>query len=230
MLREISIEFLATLNIFIGGQKYPSRHAMTELFHNLTMQALDVENKKVDTNFEGVTNLFDSIKEKLRSNKALMADKNSYTFSEYSPPLFEVVKDRNQEFEEDVVRNKLSGVRVPYSNDTSYMTFPNTLQEIRKDSREREESRKRLSEIMSTCSKTITEFDARKEFLSEMAKIENADIAIDTISNLSVVGSITPQTSDDRAVEEGNIEILSRLDTPRTIITETKEQKKRCCL
>ena len=31
-----------------------------------------------------------------------MADKKPYTFSEYSPPLFEVVKDRNQEFKEDV--------------------------------------------------------------------------------------------------------------------------------
>ena len=40
-----SVQFLAALNIFIGGQKYPSRYAMTELFHNLTMQALDIENK-----------------------------------------------------------------------------------------------------------------------------------------------------------------------------------------
>ena len=79
-----------------------------------------------------------------------MADKKPYTFPEYSPPLFEVVKDRNQEFKEDVIRSKLSGVRVPYPKDTSYMTFPNTQQEIEKDSREREESRKRLSEIMNT--------------------------------------------------------------------------------
>ena len=220
-----SVQFLAALNIFIGGQKYPSRYAMTELFHSLTLQALDVENKKVDTNFEGIIKLCDSIKEKLRSNKALTADKKPYTFSECSPPLFKVVKDRKQEFEEDVVRNKLSGVRVPYPKDTSYMTFPNTPQEIEKDSREREESRKRVSEIMNTYSKIITEFDARKEFLSEVAKIENADIAIDTISNLTVVGSSTPQTCADRAVEEGNIKILSRLDTPRTIGAEKKEQK-----
>ena len=145
-------------------------------------------------------------------------------FSKCSPPLFEVFKDRNQEFEEDVVRSKLSGVQLPYSIDTSYMTFPNTPQEIRQDSSEREESRKRLLEIMNTYSKTITEFDARKEFLSEVAKIENADIAIDNISNLSVVDSSTPQTNADRAVEEDNIKILSRLYTPRTISAETKEQ------
>ena len=58
-----------------------------------------------------------------------------------------------------------------------------------------------------------------------MAKFENADIAIDTISNLSVVGSSIPQTSADTAVEEGNIEIFLRLDTPRNIAGETKEQK-----
>ena len=102
------------------------------------------------------------------------------------------------------------------------MTFPNTPQEIETDSREKEESRKRLSEIMSTYNETITEFDARKEFLSEGAKIESADIAIDTISDLSAIGASTPRAS---AVEEGNVEILSRLETPRTIVNEIKEQK-----
>ena len=157
---------------------------MTELFHNLTMQVLDVKNKKVNTNFDSITELCDSIKEKLRSNKALTSNKNPYTFSEYTPPQFEVVRDRNQEFEDE-----LSGARVPYPKDTSYMTFPNTPQEVERDSREREESRKRLSEIMSTYNKTVTEFDARKEFLSEEAKIQNADIAIDAICNLSTVGT-----------------------------------------
>ena len=165
-----SVQFLAVLNIFIGGQKYTSRHAMTELFHNLTMQVLDVENKKVNTNFDSITELCDSIKEKLRSNKALMSDKKPYTFSEYTPTQFEPVRDRNQLFEGDVVRNKLSSTQIPYPRDTSYMTFPDMPQEIERDSREREESRKRLSEIMSTYNETITEFDARKEFLSEVAK------------------------------------------------------------
>ena len=32
-----SVQFSAAVNIFVGGQKYPSRHAMTELFHNLMM-------------------------------------------------------------------------------------------------------------------------------------------------------------------------------------------------
>ena len=69
------MQFLVAVNIFIVGQKYPSRHAMTELFHNLTMQTLDLENKKVDTNFEGITKLCESIEKNLRSNKVLMADK-----------------------------------------------------------------------------------------------------------------------------------------------------------
>ena len=75
---------------------------------------------------------------------------------------------------------------------------------------------------MGTYNETITEFDVRKEFLSEVAKTESADIAIDAISDLSAVDVSTPRAS---AVEEGNIEILSRLDTPRTMAAETKEQK-----
>ena len=141
-----------------------------------------------------------------------MSYKKPYTFSEYSPPQFEPVRDRNQQFEDDVIRNKLSGTQVPYPRDTSYMTFPNMPQEIERDSREREESRKRLSEIRSTYNETITEFDARKQFLSKVAKIESADIAIDAISDLSAIGASTPQAS---TIEDGNVEILSRLDNPR---------------
>ena len=129
---------------------------MSELFHNLTVQVLDVRNKKIETDFDSIAELCDNIKEKLRSNKALTSDEKPYTFSEYMPPPFEPVRDRNQQFEGDVVRNKLSGTQVPYPRDTSYMTFPNTPQEIERDSKEREESRRRLSEIMSTNNETIT--------------------------------------------------------------------------
>ena len=102
------------------------------------------------------------------------------------------------------------------------MTFPNTPPEIERYSREREESGKRLSEIMSTYNETIMEFNVRKEFPSEVAKIESIDIAIDAISDLSAVGVSKPRAS---AVEDGNIQIISRLDTPRTIAAEKKEQK-----
>ena len=37
---QASVQFLAALNIFIGGQKYPSRHAMTELFTTLRCRHL----------------------------------------------------------------------------------------------------------------------------------------------------------------------------------------------
>ena len=36
----VSVQFLAALNVFLGGDKNISKNAMSEFFHNLTMQAL----------------------------------------------------------------------------------------------------------------------------------------------------------------------------------------------
>ena len=105
----VSTQFLAALNIYIGGAKELSKEAMTEFFHNFSMQALDVENNEVRTMFHSLTELYKSIIEKLRSDKALMSDKTPDTFVEYSPPEFEEVKERNQRIEEDAVQNIVTG-------------------------------------------------------------------------------------------------------------------------
>ena len=43
----VSIQGLAALNIYLGGNKFPSQHAMYEYLNNLTYQALSQENDKV---------------------------------------------------------------------------------------------------------------------------------------------------------------------------------------
>ena len=37
----VCVQFLAALNVFLGGNKIISKNAMTEFFHNLSMQALN---------------------------------------------------------------------------------------------------------------------------------------------------------------------------------------------
>ena len=49
-----AVHFLAGLHIFFGGEKNLSQDVMTELLHNLSYQALDFENTKVNIKFDQI--------------------------------------------------------------------------------------------------------------------------------------------------------------------------------
>ena len=57
----VSLQFLAAFNRFLGGDKEVSRNAMSELFHNLSWQALTNDNDSIQVQFEAVTALVQSI-------------------------------------------------------------------------------------------------------------------------------------------------------------------------
>ena len=92
----VSTQFLAALNIFAGGERALSKNAMTEFFHNLSIQALNREDDTAQLSFTYLWELCDNIKNLLRSNKALMFDKTPDTFMEYLPSEFEQIKDKKK--------------------------------------------------------------------------------------------------------------------------------------
>ena len=57
----VSLQFLAAFNRFLGGDKEVSRNAVSELFHNLSWQALTNDNDSIQVQFEAVTALVQSI-------------------------------------------------------------------------------------------------------------------------------------------------------------------------
>ena len=122
----VSTQFLAALNIFTGGDRALSKNAVTEFFRNLSMQALNREDDTAQLSFTYLRELCDNIKNLLRSDKALMFDKTSDTFMDYSPLEFEQIKDKNQRVEENVVENIISSMRLSFSRDDRYKSFPNT--------------------------------------------------------------------------------------------------------
>ena len=71
-----------------------------------------------------------------------MFDKTPDTFMDYSPPEFEEVKDENRKIEDEAVKNIVTGNKVPYPRDTSYMSFPSTPKQIGKQAKIREEADK----------------------------------------------------------------------------------------
>ena len=47
----VCVQFLAALNIFLGGDKIVSKNAMNEFFHNLSMQVLNEMDDRVELKF-----------------------------------------------------------------------------------------------------------------------------------------------------------------------------------
>ena len=120
-------QFLAAFNIFIGGDKTISKNAMSEFFHNLSMQALSRADDRIDIKFDAIEEFHKSIKKLLKDE----VDRNSdLSFTDFRPEQFEEIKDPNRSFEENVVENIMSGNRVDYLQDTNHMSFPNTEEEI----------------------------------------------------------------------------------------------------
>ena len=57
-----STQFLAAFNIFIGGNKTISKNAMSEFFHNLSMQALSRDDHRINIKFGAIEGLNKSMK------------------------------------------------------------------------------------------------------------------------------------------------------------------------
>ena len=62
----VSVQVLAALNIYLGGDFELSRETVTEFFYNLSMQALNRENGNILPNFERIANLVTSVISLLR--------------------------------------------------------------------------------------------------------------------------------------------------------------------
>ena len=63
----VSVQFLAALNKYLGGNKEISRNAMSEFFHNLSWQALAADNDGILLQFDKIGELIHSINSQLRS-------------------------------------------------------------------------------------------------------------------------------------------------------------------
>ena len=88
----------------------------------------------------------------------------------------------------------------------------------------REEANQGLTLAMQPYDEEFSAVEARKELLDAIVKADD-DVAIDVISNLNEVEMSKAKTDDDSNVKEGNVAILSRLDTAQYISARAEEKK-----
>ena len=66
----VCLQFLAVLNVFLGGDEIISKNATSEFFHNLSMQALNQMDNRVKIKFDAINDLNKNIKNNFLTTEA----------------------------------------------------------------------------------------------------------------------------------------------------------------
>ena len=126
-----AVQFIAALNIYFGGNKELSRNVMSEFLHNMSLQALTIDNDSVEIKFDEIIELNKDLKSLIRDD-----DRTNIEIIDFKEQQFDEIKDKNQIIEEEVVNNIINDIKVKYPDDNQHLSFPNTPSEISKETYE----------------------------------------------------------------------------------------------
>ena len=118
-------QFLAAMNIYFGSDKTISQNVMSEFFHNLSLQALSIDNDSVKNKFDVIITLSKNLKILIRDDT-----RNDSNLIDFQQQKFDEIKDKKQLIEEEFVNNIINDVQIDYPQDNQHLIFPNTASEI----------------------------------------------------------------------------------------------------
>ena len=137
---------------------------MTEFFQNLSLQALNELDETTNIKFDTINELNKSI------NNLLMDEANKFINQKNQRLSFNSVNDfksENKKIEEGIVDNILSDFTIEHPQESDHFFYPNTADEINKQSQDEEEQKRRLDIILNERQREIEKgmiFDAKKIF------------------------------------------------------------------
>ena len=176
-----AVHFLAALNIFFGGEKSLSQDVMTELLHNLSYQALNFENTKVNIKFDQIIKLNKNLKSLIRD-----VDRSTINTITLEDTVVDESKDRIELMEEELVNNVLSGKKIEIPVDfrppmpDSPMKIQTDTEKVKALKRKTDES---LNQVYETISKDVVS-KARKDLVESVIDYEG-EIPTEVINNIN---------------------------------------------
>ena len=136
---------------------------MTEFFQNLSLQALDELDETTDIKFDVINELNKSI------NNLLMDEANKFINQRNQRLIFNSVnnfKSKNKKIEEDAVDNILNDFEIEHQQESDQLFYPNTADEINKQSQYDEEQKRKLDIVLNERQREMEKemlFDAKKK-------------------------------------------------------------------
>ena len=144
-----AVHFLAGLKIYFDGEKKLSQDVMTELLYNLSYQALDINNKKVNIKFDEIIKLNKNIKRLIRD-----VDRSNIETITFENAIDET-KDRVEAMEEEVVNNIITNKKVEFPRDFK-PPMPNSLTQIENDIKQVKAIKRKTDESLNEVYGKIT--------------------------------------------------------------------------
>ena len=191
-----SVQFLAILNVFFGGDKLLSKNVMSEFLHNLSLQALTIDDDKIEMQFYEIEELSKNLKRLIRDDERYEIETNDINDINE-----EVVarKDRMETVKDNIESNN---EKFEYPTE-DFRVMPETAEEIRersnKEKIEKEKNEKALNERDEEISSDFI-IKSQKELMKSLT--DNVDIlSQDEISNISL-SSLPKIVKKKKTVEE----------------------------
>ena len=175
-----AVHFLAALNIFFGGEKNLSQDVMTELLHNLSYQALNFENTKVNIKFDQIIKLNKNLKSLIRDVDR--SNINTITFAD----AVDETKDKIELMEEELVNDVLSGKKIEIPTDFK-PPMPDSLSKIESDSEKAKAIKRKTDESLNEIYETITKdvvTKARNDLVKSVSDYDG-EIPTEVINNIT---------------------------------------------
>ena len=176
-----AVHFLAALNIFFGGEKNLSQDVMTELLHNLSYQALNFENTKVNIKFDQIIKLNKNLKSLIRD-----VNRSNINTIRLEDIAVDETKDKIELMEEELVNNVLSGKKIEIPTDFK-PPMPDSLSKIQSDTEKAKAVKRKTDESFNEIYETITKdvvTKARNDLVKSVSDYDG-EIPTEVINNIT---------------------------------------------
>ena len=193
-----AVQFLAALNVYFGGEKELSRNVMSEFFHNLSLQALTVDDDIIEITFNKIIELNRNLKKLIRDD-----DRNEIQILEQKEEEYQEIKDKTQLIEEEVVSNILNDVRVEFPTDNQN-SFPNTSAEILKETNETDKINQRAAEAFNKRDVEITreQLESSRQELIKSVTDSEREIPTDVLNNIATTYQLEIEGKEKKDVRK----------------------------
>ena len=226
----ISVQFLAALNVFFGGDKLDSQNVMSEYLNNLSLQALTIDDDKYEIQFYEIENLAKKLKANMRDfiRYDIEIDDEEDLFEKN----FSIEKDKIQKMFDEIQSKQLSTLEYPNED---FRVLPDSPEKINKESKQREEFEKKTEEILNEENERILDeilLENKKKLMKSVtensAKLSEGEI--NKITNISIptVGNIQ-QSVDERLnenVKKDNEKFLKKSSNKKSLKKKPYDKKK----
>ena len=221
-----AVHFLAALNIFFGGEKNLSQDVMTELLHNLSYQALNFENTKVNIKFDQIIKLNKNLQSLIRD-----VDRSNIETVTFEDAVDET-KDKIELMEEELVNNVLSGKKIEIPTDFK-PPMPDSLSKIQSDTEKAKAVKRKTDESFNEIYETITKdvvTKARNDLVKSVSDYDG-EIPTEVINNITssfkqndpVNKSVRKHVKD--SIKDRNQQYFKQRKPPAKVNTKVKTIK-----